>query len=83
MSSASPDDDYIPEWGDPISPGALRTIASWLDTYDAMARQYLLLVRDLGFITAEELDGALLATQSNEVQDDLRRWANDMETAQR
>lgn len=54
----------------------LREIANWLDTYDRLAEQYLDLLEGAGFPGTGE---ALIAVQGKEVQDDLRRWADEVD----
>lgn len=73
------DEDYIPEPGEPISPGALRTVAAWLDTYDGMASAFFLQSRALGLLSPESVDRAIYIVSSDKVQSDLRRWADDLE----
>lgn len=71
--------DYIPEPGEPISPGALRTIANWLDTYDRLALTYFSILEEVRVVTTEQLEGARETVNAKTIQNDLRRWADEME----
>ena len=73
--------DYIPQPGEPLTPGALRTVASWLDLYDEMAGRYCDLLEAAGLEDPERLQRVRAATSSTEMQDDLRRWADEMEAS--
>lgn len=64
---------------DGLTADKLRLIAGWLDTYDRLAEQYLLLVGD-NFDSAA-VNQALSATQGKAVQADLRRWADSIDGA--
>lgn len=56
----------------------LREIANWLDTYDQMAEQYInLMCLDKSPVEVDEL---LAAVRGKEVQDDLRAWADAIDT---
>ncbi len=63
----------------------LRDIADWLDTYDELAQAHILLVEALktrGFfkhVTVDDAAGALEEAAGKAVQNDLRRWADDID----
>lgn len=62
----------------------LRAIADWLDTYDLMAEQYIGIVETLvrqGLLhsSAVEHQEVLAVVRSSEIQDELRRWALDLD----
>lgn len=69
----------------PIDPESLRNIACWLDSYDAMAEQYFDLMERFGLLDTPKLvvsaKKAREACRGDQVQRDLRRWANEMETS--
>ena len=71
--------DYIPGPDEPLTPGALRTIANWLDTYDQMAERYWQILEANGIGDPEQLAAAREATARKDMQNDLRRWANEMD----
>lgn len=62
-----------------LTPDSLREIADWFDTYDRLAEVYFDLLDQLGGYkpTAE----ARMICDSTEIQDDLRRWATEMENS--
>lgn len=57
----------------------LRAIAHWLDLHDQVAERFLLLVADLPGYRDHDVAGAIAAVRGTEVQDDLRRWADEIE----
>lgn len=63
-----------------MTPTALRNIADWLDTYDDLAAAYFDLLVDTG-TPADDLVRVRAATSGKEVQDDLRRWADELESS--
>lgn len=69
----------------PMTPDKLREIAAWLDTLDAAARVLFENVESIapGWMAMSEADTvrALEAVTGTEVQDDLRRWADEMAAA--
>lgn len=68
-------DDYEGPAGGEMTGEKLRSIASWLDTYDAIVEQVIITVE--GGI---DLDGKkLTAVRGKDVQDDLRRWADELD----
>jgi hypothetical protein len=64
-----------------LSPAALRDIADWLDTYDRLAAAHFDLLERLEEADAETLAPARVVAAGEEVQADLRRWADDMEAS--
>jgi hypothetical protein len=53
----------------------LRTLAEWFDTYDAIIEQVIFTLDG-----EEATDGkALVAVRGKDVQEDLRRWADDID----
>jgi len=58
---------------------ALRNIADWLDTYDDLAKQYFDLLVVQGLRSDDEVAAARAACDSDEIQVDLRRWADELE----
>jgi hypothetical protein len=58
--------------GGPMTGAKLRLIAAWLDTYDNMAQEYL---------RASGVSEAIVEStvRGTEVQDDLRRWADELD----
>ncbi len=60
-----------------LTPTVLRQLASWFDTYDRMAESYIAMTRDL--VSAERVEELLKIVRGKGVQDDLRRWADDIE----
>lgn len=67
-----------------MTPHALREIAGWLDTYDAMAQLWLRGIPPVNNhwsmeVMQLQLDEALEIVGSREIQKDLRRWADEME----
>lgn len=59
-----------------LTPEVLRNIAAWLNTYDAMAQ--LLIVQ-----TAPENEQRLQEiVGGREIQDDLLRWADELDNGQ-
>jgi len=58
---------------------ALRNIADWLDTYDDLAEQYFDLLVIQGLRYGDEVAAARAACDSDEIQVDLRRWADELE----
>lgn len=73
--------------GGPMTPGKLRSIADWLDTYDGLANVLLDLIRLRRIDVSEKVRGTVYAATAvasgKEVQADLRRWADEMEMAGR
>jgi hypothetical protein len=63
----------------PMTGDALREIAAWFDTYDAMAESFLNLLVQSGRAEEAETVGARHAAAGKEVQDDLRRWAAEVD----
>lgn len=61
----------------------LRNIADWLDTYDAVALSYFDLHEMFLETPAEELVEVRAAAAGTEVQDDLRRWADQIDGSER
>lgn len=59
----------------------LRRVAAWLDTYDALAASYFDLLERDGLAVPEELVDVRAAASGKEVQSDLRRWADAIESA--
>lgn len=78
------DEDAI-EPGGPITADKLRTIANWLDTYDKLAITFFDLLGDLtikGHIPEMELkalEDAREVAEGKSIQNDLRRWADELE----
>lgn len=64
--------------GEPMTPAALRNIADWLDEYDDMAEEFWDFLQLMEIGTPEKLARVRAATRGTEVQDDLRRWADDL-----
>jgi hypothetical protein len=62
---------------------ALRNIADWLDTYDDLAKQYFDLLVVQGLRSDDEVAAARAACDSDEIQVDLRRWADELETGEK
>lgn len=62
-----------------MTPYKLREIAGWLDTYDKMAESYLMHIEHSGWASSEDLAEARLTIDSDEVQAELRAWANQIE----
>ncbi len=62
-----------------MTPGRLREIADWLDTLDR-ACQVLLSLMPLGQRDSV-WDKAMNTVKGKEIQDDLRRWADEMESS--
>lgn len=60
---------------------ALRETADWLDTYDQLALTHFALLESLGCSTPEELASVRAAASGTEQQDDLRRWAAELDAA--
>lgn len=62
-----------------LNPASLRNIAEWLDTYDQLAGDYFSILEKAGQIPTESLRKARGACNSDEIQRDLRRWADELE----
>ena len=60
---------------------ALRETADWLDTYDELALTHFALLEEIGIYTTEELASVRAAASGKEQQDDLRRWAAELDAA--
>jgi hypothetical protein len=60
----------------------LREIAAWMDVHDTIARAYIDLAFGLGMGQHSELAAAMDTLSGTEVQDDLRRWADEMDERQ-
>lgn len=61
-----------------LTPNKLRDIALWLDTTDEVLRD---LIPHHPTATEEAKEGALGVVSSDELQQDLRRWADALESA--
>lgn len=59
----------------------LRYIADWLDIYDRMAGRYIEAVVAGGGTAPTAAERAQMAVRSEEVQDDLRRWAAHIDSS--
>lgn len=62
-----------------LTPDNLRIIADWLDTYDKMAILYLDTDEAKRSYTPEQREKALATCAGKQIQDDLRRWADDID----
>lgn len=65
--------------GGPMTPAHLRRVAEWLDTYDIVAEAYIERRRLDGNVDNEELNKLREEVRGNDVQRDLRRWAEELE----
>lgn len=65
--------------GGPLCGDALRETADWLDTYDELAQSYFDLLERLGLRSAGELATVRGAASGTEQQNDLRRWADELD----
>ena len=68
--------------GGPMTAEKLREIANWLDLYDRIAARYLDILGDEGVVDPESLERARDVVASDEIQQDLRRWADELEESQ-
>lgn len=57
----------------------LRLIADWLDTYDQLAIAFYDMVDEQGLAAPARLEACRYASGGTEIQDDLRRWAAEMD----
>lgn len=62
-----------------LTPEKMRELANWLDTYDEMAKTFVTVCRVYRISFPDALDRALQVVQSDEVQRDLRKAADEME----
>lgn len=58
----------------------LRAVADWLDIYDRMGESYLYHIEHSGWSSTEDLAEVRLTISSKEVQEDLLRWADEIES---
>lgn len=63
----------------PMTAANLREIAAWVDVLDKIARAYIDLTLSAGIEQRSELLAAMETVSGTEVQDDLRRWADEMD----
>jgi hypothetical protein len=57
----------------------LRAIAHWLDVYDELGESYIRLVELYHHPMPDVLEQSLKTVRSDEVQVDLRRWADQID----
>lgn len=62
-----------------MTPEKLRTLADWLDIYDRMGQVFVDAVERGGDVIPDEVAEARGIVGGTEVQDDLRRWADEIE----
>lgn len=72
------EDSRVPEG---MTPEALRTIADWLDTYDRMGEAFADACERSGIGTPKTVIAVRAAVTGTEVQDDLRRWADELDAS--
>jgi hypothetical protein len=63
--------------GGPLTPAKLRAVADWLDTLDAVARAWMAGEAPKVAPNAEAMQA--VGETATEVQDDLRRWADELD----
>lgn len=72
---ASPTDEDAAPMFEGMTSEKLRAVASWLDTYDAIVERVVFAIGGEDVLDGERL----VAIRGKEVQDDLRRWADDID----
>lgn len=64
-----------------MTPDKLRTLASWFDTYDRLAVVHFTMCINLKLMPPEDYIAVQKIVRGSGVQEDLRRWASEIEAA--